>query len=197
MNYLAHSFLSFTYNDILIGNFIADALRGKEVDSFDSSIKMGIQLHRLIDNFTDHHIIVKQSKERLAPKYGKYDSVIMDILYDHFLAINWYKYSDITLTEHSNKVYQSLQNNYHILPPKIKEFLPHMIRENWLVQYGNIEGIAQSLQGMARRASFVSHMEEAIVDLNNNYSEFDADFQLFFPELMSVCKDFLEDQPKP
>jgi len=197
LNYLAHSFLSFSYDEILIGNFIADSLRGKEVDSFHSSIKMGIQLHRLIDNFTDHHNIVKQSKERLDPIYGKYDSVIMDILYDHFLAINWNKYSDTTLAEHSKKVYQSLQNNYPILPPKIKEFLPHMIRENWLVQYGTKDGITQSLRGMARRASFVSHMEEAVVDLKNYYLEFDADFQLFFPELMSVCKDFLEHPPKP
>lgn len=196
MNYLAHSFLSFSYDEILIGNFIADSLRGKEVESFHSSIKMGIQLHRLIDNFTDHHEIVKQSKERLEPKYGKYDSVIMDILYDHFLAINWNKYTDMTLTHHSEKVYQSLQNNYNILPPKIKEFLPHMIRENWLVQYGNEDGIAQSLRGMARRASFVSHMEEAVVDLKNKYSEFDSDFQLFFPELISVCKNFLEQTQK-
>ncbi len=196
MNYLAHTFLSFSYEEILIGNFIADSLRGKEVESFSSTIKMGIQLHRLIDNFTDHHEIVKQSKERLEPKYGKYDSVIMDILYDHFLAINWNKYTDMTLTHHSEKVYQSLQNNYNILPPKIKEFLPHMIRENWLVQYGNEDGIAQSLRGMARRASFVSHMEEAVVDLKNKYSEFDSDFQLFFPELISVCKNFLEQTQK-
>ena len=157
---------------------------------------MGIQLHRLIDDFTDHHEIVKQSKERLEPKYGKYDSVIMDILYDHFLAINWNKYTNASLAHHSEKVYQSLQNNYNILPPKIKEFLPHMIRENWLVQYGNEDGIAQSLRGMARRASFVSHMEEAVVDLKNKYSEFDSDFQLFFPELISVCKNFLEQTQK-
>ena len=133
MNYLAHSFLSFSYGDILLGNFIADALRGKEVERYNVAVNKGILLHRLIDTFTDHHDIVRQSKERLKPKYGKYDAVIMDILYDYFLAINWNLYASISLPNHAEKVYQTLLQNEAILPSKIQQSLPYMMRQNWLV----------------------------------------------------------------
>ena len=191
MNYLAHSFLSFSYGDILLGNFIADALRGKEVERYNVAVNKGILLHRLIDTFTDHHDIVRQSKERLKPKYGKYDAVIMDILYDYFLAINWNLYASISLPKHAEKVYQTLLQNQAILPSKIQQSLPYMMRQNWLVNYGTIDGITQSLQGIARRASFVSHMEEAVEDLQLNHQNLNADFKIFFPELMAVCQAFL------
>ena len=193
MNYLAHSFLSFDYGDLLLGNFIADALRGKAVEQYSEPIKQGIRLHRLIDTFTDHHEIVKQSKARLADKYGKYDAVIMDILYDYLLAQNWGKYATIPLPTHAAKVYEALDKNHEILPDKIKEMLPYMKQQNWLVAYGTKEGIAQSLKGMAQRATFASHMEEAIEDLEENFEVLNTDFQEFFPELIAVCKKFIAD----
>lgn len=191
MNYLAHTFLSFGYGDLLLGNFIADALRGKAVEQYSEPIKQGIQLHRLIDNFTDHHEIVKQSKARLADKYGKYDAVIMDILYDYLLAQNWDKYAVIPLAAHAAKVYAALDENFQILPNKIKEMLPYMKQQNWLVAYGTTEGITQSLKGMAQRATFASHMDEAIEDLKENFDALNTDFQEFFPDMIHICKNFI------
>lgn len=191
MNYLAHSFLSFQYEEIMIGNFIADAIRGKEIDKYNDEVKKGIALHRFIDKFTDHHLLVKHSKSLLSEKYGKYDAVIMDILYDHFLAKNWNTYSSKSLSKHSSLVYESLESYKEILPLKMMQMLPIMKKQNWLVAYGDLEGITESLKGMALRASFDSHMDEAIEDLKKNEEELNKDFQLFFPEIIQECLIFL------
>ncbi len=86
MNYLAHLYLSGKSEELLIGNFIADSVKGAEIDKFSTEIKAGIVMHRLIDTYTDSHPIVSESKIRLREKYKKYSGVVVDIFYDH-LAI--------------------------------------------------------------------------------------------------------------
>src|SRR5450432_1821563 len=92
MNFLAHLYLSGDNPQVMIGNFIGDFVKGKNLtERFDTDVAKGIALHREIDWFTDTHIVVKQSKDRLRPKYRHYAGVIVDIFYDHFLAKNWDK----------------------------------------------------------------------------------------------------------
>ncbi len=97
MNFLAHIYLSGNDTDLIIGNFIADGIKGKKYKKFSPGIQKGILLHREIDTFTDAHPIVRQSTKRLHKNYGHYSGIIVDILYDHFLAKNWSRYSDVPL----------------------------------------------------------------------------------------------------
>ena len=101
MNFLAHIYLSGDDDQIKIGNFMADSIRGHSYENYPSDIKKGILLHRAIDSFTDMHPIYRKSKHRLHEKYGHYSGVIMDIFYDHFLAKNWIKYSDENLEDYA------------------------------------------------------------------------------------------------
>ncbi len=124
MNFLAHTALSGKdYNGILVGNFMADSIRGKLYREicFQPEIIKGIQLHRKIDQFTDQHVMVKKSIKRLRHNYGRYASVIVDIFYDHLLAKNWKTYHDISLEDHSQKVYQTLTHYKNKLARKYAE----------------------------------------------------------------------------
>ena len=71
MNFLAHVFLSGNNENLILGNLIADSVKGKMIDLFADEVKKGILLHRMIDTYTDNHAIVKLSKMRLEPKYIK------------------------------------------------------------------------------------------------------------------------------
>jgi len=55
MNFLAHAHLSFNDESLLVGNLIADAVKGKQFFLFSESIRKGMLLHRKIDAFTDSH----------------------------------------------------------------------------------------------------------------------------------------------
>jgi acyl carrier protein phosphodiesterase len=184
MNFLAHLYLSKDNKNILIGNFISDAIKGSDYIKYPHEIKVGILLHREIDTFTDAHPIVKQSKRRLNKRYKHYNGVIIDILYDHFLAKNWTNYSEIPLELYAKNIYAFLTKNSHTFPEELQHLLPYMIQYNWLENYASLEGIERVLKGMNKRTKGISKMDLAIEDLKLHYSELEADFTAYFEELI-------------
>ncbi len=184
MNFLAHIYLSGNNDSLKIGNFIADSIRGNKYLNFPKEIQQGIILHRHIDTFTDTHIIVKKSKKRLYSKYGHYSSVIVDILYDHFLAKNWLQYSSTPLDKYVADFYSLLDDNFEILPPPVKQLFPYMVKDNWLLSYATIEGISKVLDGMNRRTKNKSKMNLAVEELKLFYDDFENEFTYFFNELI-------------
>lgn len=192
MNFLAHLSLSGDHPKIMVGNFIGDFVKGKNFDDhFESPIAKGIELHRMIDVFTDTHATVQTSKNRLRAKYRHYAGVIVDVFYDHLLAKNWDLYHTSSLPAFAQHAYQTLDDHHDVLPADVLRMLPYMKKDNWLVNYGSLYGIEQSLNGLARRTRYESKMEQATDDLKEFYSEFDMEFQSFFPELKSYAETFL------
>lgn len=183
MNFLAHIYLSGENDLVKIGNFMADGIRGNDYLKFPDEVIKGILLHRQIDTFTDLHPIYRKSKHRLHEKYGHYSGVIMDILYDHFLAKNWNEYSYEKLEDYVESFYKSLENNKAILSEKTKSIVPYMIDQNWLASYASLAGIEKILFQMDYRTKHRANMQEAIVELQEFYFQFEEEFTLFFEEL--------------
>lgn len=194
MNFLAHLYLSGNSTKIMVGNFIGDFVKGRSaLEKFESEIIQGIELHRAIDEFTDTHEIVSQSKNRLRPKYRHYSGVIVDVFYDHFLAKNWNHYHHKLLPDFADQAYRTIQSFNEILPAAVKQMLPYMINGNWLVNYARVEGIDRALSGMARRTPYESRMDEATADLTEHYAGFKSEFDIFFPALTAYCQQKLAD----
>ena len=184
MNFLAHIYLSGDSNEIKVGNFIGDYVKGKNFEHYPNLIKKGILLHRHIDSFTDHHPIVQRSKSYLNVKYKRFSGIIVDIFYDHFLALEWSEFTNEPLEKFVNNLYDTLVSHYSILPKKVQGFLPLFIQYNWLESYLTIEGIKDVLSGMSRRTSLPDETQFAIEVLKKNYSSFRADFLDYFPQLI-------------
>ncbi|WP_308992846.1 acyl carrier protein phosphodiesterase [Mariniflexile litorale] len=191
MNYLAHIYLSGENDLVTIGNFIADGIKGKSYKKYPKDIRTGILLHRNIDTFTDAHPTVRKSTKRLHEKYGHYSGIIVDILYDHFLAKNWSQYSDVPLESYVDNFYDSLETHYESLPLRIQKMMPYMMTDNWLLSYASIDGISKVLEGMNRRTKNRSGMHEAVNELALFYSDFEAEFSSFFDELITFSKQKL------
>jgi acyl carrier protein phosphodiesterase len=189
MNYLAHVYLSGTNDLIKIGNFMADSIKGNQYLNYEKELQYGILLHRHIDSFTDSHPIYRQSKHRLHEKYGHYSGVIMDILYDHFLAKNWATYSRAKLEDFAVDFYHLLENNHSLLPEKTKKIVPYMISENWFVSYASLAGIEKILFQMDYKTHHRVDMHEAVIELKKYNLEFENEFTLFFEELVLSCQE--------
>jgi acyl carrier protein phosphodiesterase len=190
LNFLAHIYLSGENKDLMVGNFIAYFVKGRKKFDYPDGIRKGIELHRQIDDYTDHHPITSLSKDRLRPKYSKYSGVIVDIYYDHFLAHNFSRYSEIPLVEYSAQTYKILNEYSEFLPEGVHYFLPFMIERNWLLNYASIEGIGRALSGLSKRVSFENKMDESVADLREHYQAFENEFNLFFPELITFAQSF-------
>ena len=189
MNFLAHLYLSPANDEIMIGNFIADAIKGKQKLKYSQNVQRGIKLHHHIDDFTDEHSVFKQSASRLKEKYRMYSNVIVDIYYDHFLAKNWNYYSDNDLAEFSLEAYRKLVNYYKKLPPRNKRILPYMIAQNWLCGYASKWSLKRVFYGMDRRTSFKSGMSDAVDDLTKHYNDYEEEFNRFFPEIINFVRN--------
>jgi len=193
MNFLAHIYLSGDDKDVIIGNFIADGIKGSSYLKFPEGIQKGILLHREIDTFTDAHPIVRKSTKRLHEKYGHYSGIIVDILYDHFLAKNWVVYSEVPLVKFVENFYNLLNEYHEILPSRIHRMLPYMLADNWLLSYATIPGISKILYQMNFRTKNKSKMNLAVMELEEFYTDFEKEFTDFFNELIPFSNQKLKD----
>ncbi len=191
MNFLAHLYLSGNDRGIIIGNFIADHVKGRRSEQFSEEIRNGIALHKAIDEFTDNHSVVRGSVTALRPGFRKYAGVVLDMFFDHYLATGWHNWTDEPLEQFSKRMYGVLMDNYSVLPARTKHMLPYMIRGNWLLHYREIEGLNQALNGMARRTAFQSNMDKAAVELRDRYAFYGRQFDSFFPELRAFSAEKL------
>lgn len=189
MNFLAHIFLSGNNQQVILGNFFADSIKGRRYLEYPKAIQSGILLHRAIDFYTDTHPIFRKSASRLFENYGHYNGVIVDIYYDHFLALNWERYCDIPLKSYVEDFYELAQSNYDLLPPMVKNFLPFMLRDNWLLSYRTLDGINRTLYQLNQRTKNISGMDKAGVDLVEHYELFENEFTLFFEEIQEFAKE--------
>jgi acyl carrier protein phosphodiesterase len=194
MNYLAHAFLSFGNEEILVGNLLADFVKGrKKLEKYPMAIQKGVELHRHIDAFTDSHLVLKRSVERLKPTQNRYAPVVVDILYDYFLANNWALYTDEPLAAFSNRTYGQLARNFEVMPEKVSWIFDRMIADNWLVGYQFEEKIEYTFERLAKRVKYDHNMLNAINDLIQHKEALNEDFKLFFPDLMASARLKIEE----
>ena len=155
MNHLAHCFLSFGDEDLLLGNFIGDFVKGNDWQQYPAAVQQGILLHRTIDSYTDNHPMTDRSVARIRPYAGRYSPPFTDILYDHLLALNWEKYTDEPFDDFAEKTYRQLENRRAEMPPVLQERLPKMtagIRRRSSARPG-MRGVGTHAHGRVRRCN--------------------------------------------
>ena len=189
MNFLAHIYLSGENDQVKVGNFIGDWIKGNDHKKYPADIQKGILVHRSIDSFTDNHPIVRKSKSRLNDKYHKYSGIIIDIFYDHFLAHNWNVFSDIELVDFTRNLNTCLISNMEFLPEDIQEFIPRFMKRRWIESYATLKGIENVLEGMSKHTSLPDKTADAIDILKRDYEEFRTEFFDYFPQLVAHVED--------
>lgn len=192
MNYLAHAFLSFNDPDILTGNMISDFIKGKTKFQYPLPVQKGIDLHRQIDNFTDFHATTAKAKEFFRPQYRLYSGAFIDIVYDHFLAIDNKQFeNDGALEKFTHHTYRLLDNKTSYFPLPFQMMYPYMKEQNWLYNYRLKEGIRNSFGGLVHRAAYLNESAIAFSIFNDHYYELQNCYNEFFPELKSYVSERL------
>ena len=192
MNYLAHAYLSFNKPGILVGNMISDFVKGKKKYDYPEQIQQGIVVHREIDRFTDAHPVTKEAKEIFRPAYRLYAGSLMDVVYDHFLALDENEFTDEGLKTFTINTYALLDQFTDLFPEKFNRMYPYMKTQNWLYNYRYRQGIEKSLAGVVRRAKYLEESDTAYFLFNEHYDQLKNLYQLFFPELKLMAVNFLK-----
>ena len=169
MNYLAHAFLSFGDPEVLVGNMISDFVKGKKKFDYPKGIQHGIALHRIIDTFTDSHFEVTRAKQYFRPYYRLYSGAFVDVVFDHYLAIDREEFSEKSLASFSRSVYEVLEAHREWFPERFAMMFPYMKSQDWLFNYRTMQGTARSLGGVVRRAKYLTESSAAEFIFEENY----------------------------
>jgi acyl carrier protein phosphodiesterase len=189
MNFLAHLFLSCEQDSLLVGNFMADFVRNKDLPQFTAPIVQGIHLHRQIDTFTDNHPLVRQGARRLHARHSKYAGVLIDLFYDYLLIEQWQRFSGESLERFTQRTYAVLESHIDIMPLSLQQRLPGMISGNWLMSYGHEDGLAYAIERMKNRVSRPAYLNESIQSLRDHHAELTKEFLAFFPDLIQYVEE--------
>lgn len=181
MNFLAHSYLTFT-DEQIVGQFLEDFIRNKDRFSFPEKIGEGITLHREIDTFTDSHPEIHEAKKIFSPLVRLYSGAFVDVAMDYFLANSL---PDKILKNHSEKVYRVLRNHEGFLPENLLRMLNHMEKDNWLYNYKEDWGIEFSIQNVLNKAKYLDKDLAVFEVFLNHKPQLQKHFDLFFPDLLA------------
>jgi len=192
MNYLAHAYLSFGRPGILVGNMISDHVKGKKKYDYPEQIQQGISVHREIDGFTDMHEATKEAKEIFRPAYRLYAGSLMDVIYDHFLALDENEFTDESLKAFTINTYAMLDQFTDHFPEKFNRMYPYMKAQNWLYNYRYLQGIEKSLAGVVRRAKYLEESDTAYFLFNEHYDKLKKLYEIFFPDLKNMTINILK-----
>ena len=93
MNYLAHLWLTEQAGLPLPGAILGDLVRGRLDGRFPAALERSIQLHRRIDVLTDSHPLVVAARGAYTGGARRYAGIVLDLVHDHCLALDWPRYS--------------------------------------------------------------------------------------------------------
>ncbi|KQT23815.1 ACP phosphodiesterase [Chryseobacterium sp. Leaf405] len=187
MNYLAHSFLTFTDGQI-VGQFLEDFIKNRDRFSFPKKIQDGITLHRAIDTFTDSHPAIHEAKKVFAPLVRLYAGAFVDVSMDYFVA------NDLSLNslqgwkDHSLKVYRVLHENYEFLPENFRRMFEKMEQDNWLYNYRYDQNIKFSMRNVLNKAKYLEKNIPVFEAFLNNKETLQQCYDDFFPDLWEHAK---------
>lgn len=193
MNFLAHLVLSPKETDFISGNIAADFLKGSDRKIVSKSVQSGISMHRFVDQFTDTHSLIKTSKDRIRKHFRLLSGVLIDVFYDHFLAKDFELIANISLEEFCEYIYGTLEKNMSQLPPRLRQFVPVMIRENILFSYRKLAGIQTALTRINLRITQKFSVGLAMAILNDRYDFLENDFRQYFPCVINATERYRKD----
>ncbi|MEM7626195.1 MAG: ACP phosphodiesterase [Planctomycetota bacterium] len=189
LNFLAHLFLADEDAGSRVGNLLPDLHRGRLPEGLSPAVMAGVERHRRVDVFTDHHPVFERSRARLRPRHGRYSGVIVDVLYDHALTVRWADYHPQPLSTFIAESYELMKNYPGLIPPRVRAIIHIMSEQDWLGSYVTVDGIALTLRRLSARLRERFNREvdlaTAVEELRDQYDGFLADFDAFFPELIA------------
>lgn len=186
MNFLAHLSLSDGSAESMIGNMLADFVKGRQILELEPAVARGVVMHRRVDKYIDAHPIAEFSRHRMRPRWGRYSGILIDVFYDHFLAVNWEMYNPQPLRDFLDDAYAKIASYAGPLDPELKALAQGFIDSDRLYSYREVDGIERALERLSRRLkrSHGLQLGDAVVDLREHFEFLDMEFNAFFPHLV-------------
>lgn len=190
MNFLAHLHLARLADSSLLGNLMADFVRGNPHQHWSAPVADGILMHRRLDVMTDALPEVRTARQLFRAETYRVAPITLDVIWDHFLARHWQQFTpDQTLAQFSAAAEQEIVPQLRDTPPDFQHLNAVMWRERWFEHYAQAGRLERVLHGMASRRPRLAALRDSYHDFTQHYDQLEALFFDFYPRLMTLATD--------
>lgn len=194
MNFLAHAVLAGDAPALVVGGVVGDWIKGPLPGRLPDDLARGVALHRAVDSFSETHPAFRRSRARVSTERRRYAGVLVDIFYDHLLARDWAQFRHESLGGYCADVYREIAYRLGDIPEDAHHALKLMAREDWLQSYQDLDGIADVLARMARRARRPNPLEGGEWEFLADPYGFAGDFRLWLVDAKDFVREWVSDQ---
>ncbi|WP_213994008.1 ACP phosphodiesterase [Sodalis sp. dw_96] len=189
MNFLAHLHLASLADSSLLGNLMADFVRGNPDGLYSAEVVAGIRMHRRIDTITDSHPVVKSAKTLFSADCRRVAPIALDVVWDHFLARHWSRVEpDVPLRRFVLRAEALITPALPQTPEAFRSLNNYLWRERWLERYAQRPFLAQVLTGMASRRPRLAALGEIYPEIEQHYPALEGFFWQLYPDMMQLAK---------
>ncbi len=192
MNFLAHLHLADLADSSLLGNLMADFVRGAPEGLYPQPVIEGIRLHRRVDVFTDSLPEVKTACTWFRPETRRVAPISLDVMWDHFLSRHWATFSpDLALPTFIARAQAEITPTLAETPAHFIHLNDYLWSERWMERYSDMAFIASVLNGMANRRPRLAALRDSWQDLDAHYDALETLFWQFYPTMMQRARQKL------
>lgn len=182
MNFLGHLYFSNNDLQIMQANLFGDFVKGKDLSKYPDKIQQGILLHRKIDNYIDHHLVVLGLISELYKFLPKVAPIAVDLYFDHLLAKKWSEFHTVKLDDFIQQFYTSLDPSTTYYTEQFQFMLTKMQEKNWLYNYQFLEGLEKMSNGVSRRISFPNKLSDAALVYQQYEQKIEETFYIYMKD---------------
>ncbi|MEM6050470.1 ACP phosphodiesterase [Erwinia sp. P7711] len=185
MNFLAHLHLASLAQSSLLGNLMADFVRGNPHNEWPATVAEGILHHRRIDVMTDSLPEVRAARDFFRPETRRVSPITLDVIWDHFLSRHWGSIQpEISLPTFLAQAKSVIEPDLASTPERFQNLNRYLWSERWMEKYAEPDYLQPVLRGMASRRPRLAALEDSWQDFITNYQQFNDFFWQFYPVMM-------------
>jgi acyl carrier protein phosphodiesterase len=194
MNTLGHVVLAGDDAGLILGGIIADGVKGRAaLAALHPAVQRGVLLHRAIDGWSDCHPAFRAAMALLRPRWGHLARVLVDIAFDHQLAVGWSRHHVGTLRAHLDAANALILDGLALLPANNQPGLRRLVESDRLYGYTTLAGLAPSLERLEarRRHGPPAPPAEVLADLAAAHDGLARCFDDFWPAALDLSASWI------
>jgi len=168
---------------MILGSLLGDFVHGPVPDTLPLRVADGLRLHRAVDVYTDAHPAVLAAKAMFEPPLRRYTGILLDVWFDHILALDFARWSATPLAAFSARINGVLAANLPLLSPALRHFAGYMAARGLPAAYVDPVEIERALHGISSRLRRENPLADALPELQRRAAGLHAAFGAFFPQV--------------
>jgi acyl carrier protein phosphodiesterase len=189
MNLLAHALLSDPDPLVLLGNLMADTVKGRAgLEDLPPRVRAGVLQHRFVDKFTDEHPYCIAGCGTLVSIRPLLRAPVFDILMDILLARSWDHFTDEPLEDFAERARLVVEDHAHLHTPRFELLAHRIIHDGALHKATTHEGLRFLLQRIGDRWGNSAMLLPALEDFEPLEDDLLPGFLSFFSEMRAAAR---------